>query len=83
MGFGITGTLIGIGVKLCGDCSMGHAICGVPRFERRSIIVCLIMTASAIGIATLKYYIGGFGEYLDGTFLEFNKSILKQVRNII
>lgn len=75
LGFGLAGSLIGAGVMLCGDCTIGMVICGIPRLERRALVVTVCMAASAVAMAQIKYYIG-LGSYLEGDTLDI--PILKQ-----
>jgi uncharacterized membrane protein YedE/YeeE len=53
----LSGFLVGIGTRLGNGCTSGHAVCGIPRFSNRSIVGTIIFMASAIGIATFRYYV--------------------------
>ena len=37
----IAGLLVGFGTRLGGGCTSGHGVCGISRFERRSVVATL------------------------------------------
>lgn len=47
---GLSGVLVGLGVRASNGCTSGHGLCGMSRFSKRSVIATL--TFFAIGVAT-------------------------------
>lgn len=47
---GLSGALVGLGVRASNGCTSGHGLCGMSRFSKRSVIATL--TFFAIGVAT-------------------------------
>ncbi len=45
------GLLVGLGARICGGCTSGHGVCGLPRFSVRSIVATL--TFMAVAAATV------------------------------
>lgn len=35
---GLGGVLVGFGTRMCGGCTVGHGLCGLPRLERGSLL---------------------------------------------
>jgi uncharacterized membrane protein YedE/YeeE len=48
----IGGLLVGIGTKLGSGCTSGHAVCGLARFSKRSMLATAIFII--VGILTVK-----------------------------
>lgn len=62
--------LVGVGTKMGNGCTSGHAVCGVPRKSKRSIVATILFMVSAMAIATLRKYVPFLGEYnYDWNFL--------------
>lgn len=57
LGFALAGLLTGFGTKLGNGCTSGHGLCGLARLSIRSFVAVGMFLASAIGIATLRYYV--------------------------
>ncbi len=57
LGFALAGLLVGFGTKLGNGCTSGHGLCGLARLSIRSFVAVGVFLTSAIGIATLKYYV--------------------------
>jgi uncharacterized membrane protein YedE/YeeE len=56
----VSGFFVGIGTRLGNGCTSGHAVCGIPRLSKRSIVGTIIFMVSAISIATFRYYVPFF-----------------------
>lgn len=54
----VAGLLVGIGTKLANGCTSGHAICGVGRFSRRSLVATAVFMATAMLTVWIKSQIG-------------------------
>jgi uncharacterized membrane protein YedE/YeeE len=55
----VAGLLVGWGATVANGCTSGHAVCGVARMSRRSIVaVATFMTTGAITVAIVRV-IGG------------------------
>lgn len=76
VGFALAGLLTGFGTKLGNGCTSGHGLCGLARLSIRSFVAVGIFLLSAIGIATLRYYVtlGPFSENLSPT-IEYSHQI--------
>lgn len=57
-GFALAGFLVGFGTKLANGCTSGHGLCGLSRFSIRSFVAVGTFLMSAIGIATLSFWVG-------------------------
>lgn len=44
----VAGLLVGFGTRLGGGCTSGHAVCGIARLSKRSIVATLIFMGTAI-----------------------------------
>jgi uncharacterized protein len=42
------GFLVGLGTRMGGGCTSGHAVCGIARLSRRSVVATVVFLASAI-----------------------------------
>ncbi|MCU0893677.1 MAG: YeeE/YedE family protein [Rhodospirillales bacterium] len=47
---GAGGLLVGLGSRLGSGCTSGHAVCGLARLSRRSLVAMLAFTASAMAV---------------------------------
>ena len=47
------GLLVGIGTKLGNGCTSGHAVCGIPRLSKRSIVATILFVGFGLATATL------------------------------
>lgn len=51
----VAGFLVGIGVRLANGCTSGHAVCGLARGSKRSLIATLVfMVAAVVTVAVMK-----------------------------
>lgn len=51
----IAGVLVGIGVRLASGCTSGHAVCGLARGAKRSLVATLTFMATAmLTVAVMK-----------------------------
>jgi hypothetical protein len=44
----VAGLLVGIGVRLANGCTSGHAVCGLARGAKRSLVATLVFMATAM-----------------------------------
>ncbi len=51
------GVLVGIGTKTGNGCTSGHAVCGIPRLAKRSIVATSLFLAFGIGTAMLFWHL--------------------------
>lgn len=49
---------MGFGTKLGNGCTSGHGLCGISRFSIRSFVAVGIFLMTAMGIASLSYWVG-------------------------
>ena len=55
----IGGVIVGIGVTLASGCTSGHAVCGLARLSKRSLIAtATFMASTAITVFIIKHIIG-------------------------
>jgi len=47
---------VGFGTRMSNGCTSGHAICGIPRRQIRSLVASVAFIASAMAIATYRHY---------------------------
>jgi uncharacterized protein len=47
------GVLVGIGARMSGGCTSGHAICGLASLEKVSLVATVTFLATAIAVALL------------------------------
>ena len=52
IGFSVSGLFVGFGAKLCGGCTSGHGLCGLPRFSLRSFVAICMFLIAGIGISS-------------------------------
>jgi uncharacterized membrane protein YedE/YeeE len=52
------GILVGLGTKIGNGCTSGHAVCGIPRLAKRSIVATCLFLAFGLGVGTLFGYAG-------------------------
>ena len=52
-GFIVGGLIVGLGTKIGNGCTSGHAVCGIARLSKRSIVATCIFLACGLGIGTL------------------------------
>jgi uncharacterized membrane protein YedE/YeeE len=58
----IAGLLVGFGTRLGSGCTSGHAVCGIARFSKRSIIATVVFMGSAIvTVFLVRHVFGGKG----------------------
>ena len=38
-------------------CTSGHAVCGIPRLSKRSIVATMTFMGTGIAMATFRYYV--------------------------
>jgi uncharacterized membrane protein YedE/YeeE len=56
----IAGLLVGYGTQLGRGCTSGHGVCGMGRFNRRSIIAtATFMTTGGLTVAAITHLFGG------------------------
>jgi len=55
----IAGLLVGFGTRLGSGCTSGHAVCGIARFSKRSIIATAVFMGSAIVTVFLMRHVFG------------------------
>lgn len=53
------GMLVGFGTRMCGGCTMGHGLCGVPRAERGSLVSTLSFFGAGVAVALLLAALAG------------------------
>lgn len=53
----LSGFLVGFGTKLSNGCTTGHGVCGLPRFNLRSLVAVLTFMATGVATANLRGYI--------------------------
>lgn len=53
------GLLVGYGTRLGSGCTSGHAVCGLARFSKRSLVATLVFMASAALVVFLRRHILG------------------------
>ncbi len=51
------GLLVGFGTRLGGSCTSGHAVCGLARFSRRSLVATLLFMAAAMATVALEKFL--------------------------
>jgi uncharacterized membrane protein YedE/YeeE len=47
----IAGVLVGFGTRLSGGCTSGHGVCGLSRFQARSLVA--VLTFMVVAAATV------------------------------
>eukprot|EP00829_Urostomides_striatus_P014682 TRINITY_DN441_c0_g1_i5.p1 TRINITY_DN441_c0_g1~~TRINITY_DN441_c0_g1_i5.p1 ORF type:complete len:381 (-),score=68.83 TRINITY_DN441_c0_g1_i5:18-1160(-) len=67
IGFIVGGFLVGIGTKVGNGCTSGHAVCGIPRLAKRSIVATMLFVCLGVGVGSL---LGNLG-WLRGEFKEY------------
>jgi len=56
----VSGLLVGLGTVLGSGCTSGHGICGLGRFQPRSLVATLTFMATGVAAATVvTRYLGG------------------------
>ena len=56
----VAGLLVGIGARIGSGCTSGHGICGLGRFQPRSLVATLTFMATGVAAATVvTRYLGG------------------------
>ena len=51
----VAGVLVGYGTQLGGGCTSGHGVCGISRFEARSVVATVtFMLTGALAVLALK-----------------------------
>lgn len=53
------GLLVGYGTRLGSGCTSGHAVCGLARFSKRSMVATMIFMASAAAVVFLRRHLIG------------------------
>jgi uncharacterized membrane protein YedE/YeeE len=54
------GLLVGFGARLGGGCTSGHGVCGISRFNPRSIVATtLFILAGAVAVFLARHIFGG------------------------
>jgi len=53
------GLLVGYGTRLGSGCTSGHAVCGLARFSKRSMVATVIFMASAAAVVFLRRHLIG------------------------
>lgn len=51
----LAGLLVGFGTRLSGGCTSGHGVCGLSRFQARS----LVATLTFMGVAAVTVFVVG------------------------
>ena len=54
----IGGFIVGLGTKMSNGCTSGHAVCGIPRFSKRSILATILFMGTGFSISTLFNQLG-------------------------
>ncbi|HWT96469.1 MAG TPA: YeeE/YedE thiosulfate transporter family protein [Terriglobales bacterium] len=55
----VAGLLVGYGTRLGSGCTSGHAVCGLARFSKRSLVATAVFMASAAVVAFLRRHLLG------------------------
>lgn len=55
----LAGFLVGLGSRLGSGCTSGHAVCGVARFSKRSVVASLVFTGTAMLTVFLTRHVMG------------------------
>lgn len=53
------GLLVGYGTRLGSGCTSGHAVCGLARFSKRSLVATLVFMATAALVVFLRRHFVG------------------------
>ena len=53
------GLLVGFGTRMGSGCTSGHAVCGIARFSKRSIVATVVFLASAIATVFVTRHVVG------------------------
>lgn len=53
------GLLVGLGTRLGSGCTSGHAICGIARFSKRSIVATIIFMGTAMITVFVRLHLLG------------------------
>lgn len=54
------GLLVGFGTQLGGGCTSGHGVCGIGRFDLRSLLATIVFMAGGAGtVFVVRHLIGG------------------------
>ncbi|MFH0341135.1 MAG: YeeE/YedE family protein [Chromatiales bacterium] len=53
------GLLVGLGTRMGSGCTSGHAVCGIARFSKRSIVATVVFLASAIATVFVTRHVVG------------------------
>ena len=53
------GLLVGLGTRMGSGCTSGHAVCGIARFSKRSIVATGVFLASAIATVFVTRHVVG------------------------
>ncbi len=56
--FAIGGMLVGIGTKVGNGCTSGHAVCGIARLSKRSIVATMLFVSFGLATGTLVDRLG-------------------------
>lgn len=59
-GYIIAGLLVGFGSRMANGCTTGHAICGIPQMNLRSIVATATFLMTAMGMVNLIGHTKGF-----------------------
>jgi uncharacterized membrane protein YedE/YeeE len=52
---GLAGLAVGFGTRMGGGCTSGHGVCGLARFERRSLVATVtFMLAAIVTVAVVR-----------------------------
>eukprot|EP00357_Protocruzia_adherens_P028077 CAMPEP_0114985264 /NCGR_PEP_ID=MMETSP0216-20121206/7753_1 /TAXON_ID=223996 /ORGANISM="Protocruzia adherens, Strain Boccale" /LENGTH=354 /DNA_ID=CAMNT_0002347527 /DNA_START=44 /DNA_END=1108 /DNA_ORIENTATION=+ len=62
-GYGISGLLVGFGVKMGNGCTSGHGVCGLARLSKRSVVAVGVFMGTAMLMANFREHVH---------FLEYN-----------
>jgi uncharacterized membrane protein YedE/YeeE len=53
------GLLVGYGTRLGSGCTSGHAVCGLARFSKRSLVATVLFMMSAAAVVFLRRHLFG------------------------
>ena len=51
------GLLVGVGTRLGGGCTSGHAVCGLARLSPRSLVATIVFMAAAIATVAARKFL--------------------------
>jgi uncharacterized protein len=56
----VAGVLVGFGTRMGSGCTSGHAVCGIARWTKRSIVATVVfMTSAIVTVFLARHILGG------------------------